>query len=148
VPKRVTAILVTFPLIAALVLLPAAQAKPGMGPCDLAQRDGETVHHLMKRRITCATVRFGPVPGGAKRAICIAKRESGLDPSASSATGMYLGLYQQARKYWPDRYDAYTQTAWQLSGNARNGRSNSVVTIRMVHHAGGWKSAGWSPKGC
>ena len=147
-PKRITTVLVTLPFLAALVLLPAAKAKPGVGPCDLAGRTGETTHHLMKRRITCAAVRFGPIPGGAERAICIAKRESGLDPSAESATGMYQGLYQQARKYWPDRYDTWTQTSWQLSGNARNGRSNSVVTIRMVHGAGSWKAAGWPPKGC
>jgi hypothetical protein len=148
VPKRLTAILVTLPLVAALLILPAAQAQPGVGPCDFTRRTGETIHHLMKRRITCAAERFGPIPGGAKRAICIAKRESGLDPSATSATGMYLGLYQQAKKYWPDRYDAYTQTAWQLSGNAKNGRSNSVVTIRMVRRAGSWKAAGWPAKGC
>jgi hypothetical protein len=148
VPKRLTAILVTLPLLAALLILPAAQAQPGVGPCDLTLRSGETMHHLMKRRITCAAVRFGPIPGGAKRAICIAKRESGLDPSASSATGKYLGLYQQAKKYWPNRYDTWTQTVWQLSDNAKNGRSNSVVTIRMVHGAGSWKAAGWSAKGC
>jgi hypothetical protein len=128
--------------------MPGATAKPGVGPCDFARRDGETMTHVMKRRITCATERFGPVPGGAKRAICIAKRESGLDPSASSPTGDYLGLYQHSATLWPDRYKKWTDSTWQLSTNAKNGRSNSIVTLRMVHAAGNWKSAGWSPKGC
>jgi hypothetical protein len=123
-------------------------AKPGVGPCDLSPASGESVTHLMRRRITCAVERFGPVGGGARRAICIAKRESGLDPKASSATGMYLGLYQQSAAMWPHRYKAWTRRVWHLSKNAKNGRSNSIVTIRMVHAAGGWKDAGWPIKGC
>jgi hypothetical protein len=50
--------------------------------------------------------------------------------------------------YWPDRYAKWTDKAWQLSSKAQNGRTNSIVTVRMVHAAGGWKAAGWSPKGC
>jgi hypothetical protein len=148
VSKRFRTFLVTLPILAGLLAMPGAAAKPGVGPCDLPRRDGETTTHLMKRRITCASERFGPVPGGAKRAICIAKRESGLDPSASSPTGQYLGLFQQASTYWPDRYDTWTVASWQLSTNAKNGRSNSIVTLRMVHAAGSWKAAGWSSKGC
>jgi hypothetical protein len=148
VPKRFRAVLVTLPLLAAVIGVPTATAKPGVGPCDLAARDGESVTHLMKRKIACAADSFGPVPGGAARAICIAKRESGLNPTASSPTGQYLGLYQHAAVYWPDRYAKWTDKAWQLSSKAQNGRTNSIVTVRMVHAAGGWKAAGWSPKGC
>jgi hypothetical protein len=148
VPKPFRTIFVTLPLLVGLIGVPTATAKPGVGPCDFAKRSGETTTHLMKRRISCAADRFGPVPGGAARAICIAKRESGLDPSASSPTGQYLGLFQHSSAYWPDRYKKWTDSTWQLSTNAKNGRSNSVVTLRMVHAAGGWKAAGWSPKGC
>jgi hypothetical protein len=148
VPKRFRTVLVTLPLLAGLLAVPTAVAKPGVGPCDLTQRSSETSTHLMKRRISCAAERFGPVPGGSTRAICIAKRESGLNPSASSPTGDYLGLFQQSATYWPDRYKKWTDTVWQLSTNAKNGRSNSIVTLRMVHAAGSWKAAGWSPKGC
>ena len=60
--------------------------------------------------------RFGPVPGGQDRAICIARRESGLDPTAtSSPTGEYRGLFQHDRDLWPARYDRYTEPAWELS---------------------------------
>jgi hypothetical protein len=148
VPKRFLATVVTLPLILGLVTMVPTRAKPGVGPCDLTRRSGESVTHFMRRRITCSVDRFGPTGGGAKRAICIAKRESGLDPSAESETGMYLGLFQQSAKMWPDRYKRWTRAAWQLSKKAKNGRSNAIVTIRMVHAAGGWKDAGWRVKGC
>ena len=93
--------------------------------------------------------RFGPVPGGKERAICIARRESGLDPSAtSSPTGEYLGLYQHDRDMWAARYDGYTQPVWELSRRALNGRTNAIVTIRMVADIGTWHEAGWPPKDC
>jgi hypothetical protein len=117
-------------------------------PCDLPRRDGETVQHQARRLIACAVGAFGPVGGGATRAVCIAKRESGLIPSASSKTGQYLGLYQHAAKYWPYRFDAYTRRAWALSTSALSGRSNAIVTIRMVHATGSWKRAGWPVRSC
>jgi hypothetical protein len=98
--------------------------------------------------------RFGPVPGGPERAICIARRESGLDPSAtsssatSSPTGQYRGLYQHDRDRWPARYDRYTLLAWELSRRALNGRTNAIVTIRMVYDHGTWLAAGWPRKEC
>jgi len=148
VPKRFRTVLVTLPILVGLFAMPTARATVGVGPCALVGRSGETLTHLMKRRITCAAERFGPVPGGAARAICIAKRESGLDPTATSPTGMYLGLYQHARTYWPSRYITWTKPAWELSTKAKNGRTNSIVTLRMVHAAGSWKAAGWPAKGC
>jgi hypothetical protein len=119
------------------------------GPCGLHRLDGETMAAFSTRRITCAVRRFGPVPGGADRAVCIARRESGLDPKAtSSPTGRYLGLYQHDRDLWPWRYDTYTKPVWELSSNALNGRTNSIVTIRMVFDIGTWRAAGWPPKEC
>jgi hypothetical protein len=119
------------------------------GPCDFHRREGETVRHYSKRRIACAVDRFGPVPGGSTRAICIARRESGLDPSATSEpTGRYRGLYQHDRVMWPDRYEEYTEPSWELSPRALNGRTNAIVTIRMVGDIGTWRAAGWPPKEC
>ena len=97
-------------------------------------------------RSRCAVDTLGPVPGGSDRAICIAKRESGLNPKAESATGVYLGLYQHAAEYWEWRYDTYTEPAWDLPTSALKGRTNSIVTIRMVVEAGTWGAAGW-PRG-
>jgi hypothetical protein len=119
------------------------------GPCDFHRLDGESVESFAGRRIVCAVERFGPVPGGTDRAICIARRESGLDPTAtSSPTGEYRGLYQHDRDMWPARYDRYTQPVWELSRRALNGRTNAIVTIRMVVDMGTWHEAGWPPEEC
>ncbi|GIU97146.1 MAG: hypothetical protein KatS3mg013_0949 [Actinomycetota bacterium] len=117
------------------------------GPCPLEPRAGETVQHFARRLIRCAVERW-PVPGGAERAICIARRESGLDPSAISPTGDYRGLFQHARESWPTRYETFTREAWELPEPARNGRTNAIVTVRMVRRYGGWGPAGWPAKDC
>jgi hypothetical protein len=37
---------------------------------------------------------------------------------------------------------------WDLSPRALNGRTNAIVTIRMVSYYGTWNAAGWPPKDC
>ena len=115
-----------------------ASARTGDGPCDLPSRDGERVTHRVTRLITCAAERW-PVRGGADRAICVADHESGLNPKATSPDGLFVGLYQHSAAAWPDRYDAWTRRAWQLGDNPLFGRSNAIVTIRMV------SETGWGP---
>jgi hypothetical protein len=132
-------------------LIPAGTpglARRQVGPCELQQEIGEPLRHFSKRRIACAVEEFGPVPGGKQRAICIAERESGLNPKASSKTGMYLGLFQHSATYWPSRYEAYTDPGWGVPDSALHGRANSIVTIRMVASAGGWGVAGWRRGEC
>jgi hypothetical protein len=148
VPKRFLVAVVTLPLLIAVTASASPIVSPVSGPCDLTRRSSESTQHLMRRRISCAVNRFGPVGGGSPRAICIARRESGLDPTATSVTGRYLGLYQHAATMWPDRFQRWTDPSWDLSKRALNGRSNSIVTIRMVHAIGGWKAAGWPIKHC
>jgi hypothetical protein len=148
VPKRFLVAVVTLPLLIAVTASASPVVSTVSGPCDLARRSSESTQHFMRRRISCAVDRFGPVGGGTTRAICIANRESGLDPTAESGSGMYLGLYQHAATMWPDRFKKWTNRSWGLSKRALNGRSNSIVTIRMVHAIGGWKAAGWPVKGC
>jgi hypothetical protein len=114
------------------------------GPCYLTALTGETVKHRMKRIIRCA-VDLWSVRGGATKAICIANRESHLNPHASSADGKFLGLFQHSAAAWPGRYDRWTRPKWQLHNNALNGRTNAIVTVRMVH-AGGWGP--WKGVGC
>jgi len=137
-------------LLAGVLLGPTPAAGHHLpGPCDFHRLDGESDKAFARRRIICAVERFGPVPGGSARAICIARRESGLDPTAtSSPTGQYRGLYQHDRDMWPARYDRYTQLAWELSTRVLNGRTNAIVTIRMVVDHGAWLAAGWPPKEC
>jgi hypothetical protein len=121
---------------------PTPRDKPG--PCPLPKADGEGIRHYSKRMIRCAVQRWW-VPGGSAKAICVAKRESGLVPTASSPTGRYLGLFQHSAAAWGDRYLEWTHKVWRLKPNALNGRTNTVVTVRMVH-AYGW--APWAGTGC
>ena len=123
--------------VLAAVLAPRVPAAAGeTGPCPLEQRDGETVRQLSKRFIRCAADRWA-VPGGADKAICIARVESDLDPEAVSAGGDYLGLFQHSADAWPDRYEQWTRESWGLDESALSGRTDAIVTIRMVN-ANGW----------
>jgi soluble lytic murein transglycosylase-like protein len=85
----------------------------------------------IKRLIRCS-VRRWHVPGGAHKAIVVARRESRLRPRAYNRAG-YKGLYQQSTRYWPRRARHYGFPGW----SAFNGRANVIVSIRMVHR-GGW----------
>ncbi|MGZ5300095.1 MAG: hypothetical protein ACXWDU_10530 [Actinomycetota bacterium] len=114
------------------------------GPCALVRADGEAIQDFSIRIITCAAERW-PVEGGAEKAICIAERESGLVPTASSQTGMYVGLFQHSAADWPRRYDEWTKPVWQLKENPYNGRTNAIVTMRIAN-AEGW--AAWAGAGC
>jgi hypothetical protein len=136
-------------LVGVLLGATPAIARHRPGPCDFHRLDGESERAFARRRIVCAVERFGPVPGGTERAICIARRESGLYPNAtSSPTGEYRGLYQHDRDLWPGRYDRYTRAVWELSPRPLNGRTNAIVTIRMVFDLGSWNAAGWPPEEC
>ncbi len=134
----------------ALVLLTAAPsaatpARSESGPCAIGRGDGQSVASWMKALIRCAADRW-PVPGGASKAICIARAESGLNPKATSSGGKYLGLFQHDADAWPGRYRAWTRRSWHLDPSALSGRTNAIVTIRMVN-ADGWGP--WSSvKGC
>ena len=126
-------------LVASLTMSLGAASVPAShrpGPCALDREKDETVRQWVKRVIRCAERRWN-VPGGAGKAICIAKAESGLNPKVVSGGGRFLGLFQHVAEAWPDRYVAWTRKAWELDDRALNGRTNTIVTIRMVN-ANGW----------
>ena len=123
-------------LTAVPLLLPLSGTARAAGPCDLPLNEGETVSHRMVRIIRCSTRRW-PVRGGAEKAICIADRESGLNPKARSPGRTNLGIFQHSAKEWPDRYEVWTLPRWELDDSALIGRTNIIVAIRMVN-AGGW----------
>jgi hypothetical protein len=129
----------------AAVAKPLHAATPRVsGPCALVRENGEAIQDFSIRLITCAADRW-PVEGGAEKAICIAERESGLIPTASSPTGMYVGLFQHSAADWPRRYDEWTKPWWQLKENPYNGRTAAIVTVRMAN-AEGWGP--WEGAGC
>jgi hypothetical protein len=150
VRARIVAVLVAA-VVAVGPFLPApgADAHWLSGPCAFTRHAGESIQHLSVREIMCAVGRFGPVPGGPHRAICIARRESGLIPTAASRpTGMYVGLYQHLAAAWPHRFAEYTSPGWRLPSSPFSARSNAIVTIRMVAAMGRWRTAGWPSHGC
>ena len=96
---------VTAPVLATTIDRGGADVARGVsGPCPLVRLEGEAIQAFSKRLIECAATRW-PVEGGAEKAICIAQRESGLIPTASSPTGMYVGLFQHSAADWPRRYE-------------------------------------------
>jgi len=139
----VVALLATGPALARPALTPV-RAQRIAGPCALVREDGEAIQDYSIRLIQCAADRWS-VPGGADKAICIARRESGLVPTASSPSGEYVGLFQHSAAAWPDRFSEWTRPVWQLKENPFNGRTASIVTMRMVN-ATGWGP--WSGAGC
>jgi len=130
--RTATALLVLAAAVAPA--LPVTAGEPG--PCALERQEDETVRQLSKRFIRCAEDRW-EVPGGAEKAICIARAESGLVPDTVSARGEHLGLFQHSAEAWPARFEEWTHGSWGLDESALSGRSNAIVTIRMVN-ANGW----------
>ena len=104
--------------------------------------------HFMKRRIR---VRGRPLRSGAGR-----RRAGDLHREARERPDPDDGVPHRhvPRTVPTSREDVarsvrrWTDPAWQLSDKATNGRTNAIVTIRMVHAAGTWKTAGWPPNGC
>lgn len=114
------------------------------GPCDIHRTADMTIKEHSKALIRCAVARW-PVKGGADKAICVARRESALNPKAVGGDGAYLGLFQHMKSAWHERFVAWTKRAWQLKDDGLNGRSNTIVTIRIAN-AQGW--AAWKGAGC
>ncbi len=123
-----------------LTVLPAARAHHNPGPCNFHRGEGETVRAHSRNQIRCAVERWD-VAGGVATALCIARRESGLIPWASSADGKNRGLFQQHVRYWDGNYETYTRPGWELRRAIISGRTNAIVSIRMAHEIG------WGPWG-
>jgi hypothetical protein len=136
---------VTAIVASSLATIPGpAAAEDRSGPCDLHREADELVRRFSRRLIRCAATRW-PVRGGIEKAVCIARRESALNPKATSEHGHYLGLYQHDAEAWDGRFGAWTRERWELNPEALNGRSNAIVTIRMAS-ANGWGP--WRGDGC
>jgi hypothetical protein len=126
-PTRAPAAIVAAVLLA---LSTPASAHHRVGPCDVHRRDGETARSHSTRLIRCAVAEWE-----------VAEAESRLNPRAESEDGAYVGLFQHSAAAWPDRFAEWTEPEWQLDERPTSGRTNAIVTIRMVN-ANGWGS--WS----
>jgi len=132
-------------VVAALLAPVEAGAHHRRGPCALHwqrawREDGDL--RPVRRLIRCAT-RIWPVPGGARRALGIARCESGFRPDAYGWGN--AGVFQHRVVYWPERALRWLRPAW--FGGVRvpspyNARANVIVAVRMAH------SGGWGPWAC
>jgi hypothetical protein len=125
-------------VVVVLLMLPGvAHAHHRPGPCDLHWWKAWSTRHdtePIKDLIRCAAARW-PVVGGASKALAVAGCESGFRPDAYGNGN--AGVFQHRLPYWPGRYDRFTYPSWHLFSSVYNGRTNVIVSIRMVH-AGGW----------
>ena len=130
--RRVLAAAIAIPAL--LTILPptalAADRTVSKRVCDF---DWKESRREVKRLIRCAARRWGS-PGGADKALDVARCESGLSTDAFNPGG-YAGIYQHAIRYWPERADR-----WGFPDRSiYNGRANVIVSIRMANAADGWR---------
>lgn len=124
----------------AALVLPATPARATDGPCDGRWRS----QHDVARGIRCVWTRFNVGRGGARKALDVARCESGLNPEADGGT--YEGLFQHSSRYWRERYANLIEhhrlrRSWDLPKTVFDGRTNSIVTALMVRR-NGWGA--WS----
>lgn len=150
--RPISAALVTVALLGALGgrvpdLEVRSVSSVGRGPCDEERWMRITPQTWSERKIKglirCAVRRWS-VPGGAAKAIAVARCESGLWPWAVG--GDNLGLYQHKDDYWFGRVDTFLRPEWfnlrqwERLQTRRSGafiaRANVLVSIRMAHRAG------------
>lgn len=114
----------------------SAHHKPGV--CDFHwARDGGYSAWGVKQIIRCATENYW-VPGGASKALSVARCESRYNPYARN--GPYKGVFQQASHFWTGRYREFGSK--YLDNAIYNARTNILVSIRMAH------KLGWSHWAC
>lgn len=142
--RRVILILL---LVAAMVPVTGAPAKAHhKRPCGIHWRLRPIAEHqdeiraAVRRLIRCAAGRWS-IPGGAEKALDVARCESGFWPWAVGG-GVNLGVFQHRDIYWRSRALIHLEPYWRwgirrASVSAFNARANVLVSIRMAH-AGGW----------
>jgi hypothetical protein len=131
--RRMATLLIGFTLLALPLLFRGAPAvahprsQVSSHVCNVPWQRGK---HQVKRLIHCAAHRWR-VPGGPRKAMSVARCESGFRPHAYS--GGNGGVFQQRVVYWRGRARRYGFRGWSVY----NGRANVIVSIRMAH-ATGW----------
>ena len=128
------------PFLAVIMIpLPARAAE---GPCTGFQwrRPPEVA-----RMIHCVWPRFDVGHGGPRKAVRVARCESGLRWDAyGNGNG---GVFQHRLVYWPGRYDSFIgsnplRRSWGLGESVYNARTNVIVSALYV------RRLGWSAWTC
>jgi hypothetical protein len=90
--------------------------------------------------IWCWGHRFGASP---RKAVCIARAESGLNPAATNGT--HDGLFQWSRAYWPSTRNQFPQLKLHTAPSAFNARTNSAYALKWQADIG---YSPWSGNPC
>jgi len=98
---------------------------------EATDADGRWTRAEVKRVIRQAAARWGL---SAQKMLRVAECESGLNPRAVGGGGLFLGLYQQHRSYWPQR----ARSAGYAGVSAFDPVANANVSAWLVVHGGGW----------
>jgi len=134
--RRIIAAAVAMPALLSVVPASAKMTAPEPTARTVSERicdyDWKASKRQVRLLIRCAARHWGS-PGGASKALDVARCESGLNTDAYNPGG-YAGVYQQAVHYWPDRADK-----WGFPDRSvYNGRANIIVSIRMANSADSW----------
>lgn len=112
--------------------------------CRFRYLDGNPVFSKgeVASTIKCAVHRWH-VAGGIEEALCIARRESGLNWYADNPTSSASGVYQFVEGTWVSQVSARAEFVkfQELQRSVWNARSNVMIAIRSAH------GAGWGPWG-
>ena len=123
-----TAVLFVVPIASVTTMAQPVSAEVPHKVCPIDWRRGPW--HV-KKLIRCAEARWS-VPGGAPKALSIARRESKFRPRAYNSYSGAAGIFQHLRRYWPGRASIFGFRGY----SAFNARANIMVTMRMVHGGG------------
>jgi len=116
----------------------AAKVRHPQAQCRTSEGNGWSDRDV-KQAIRCATSRWH-VSGGARKAISVARCESGFDEHNYYAG--HGGVFQHVIRYWSARFRRWRVRGWHMRSRIYNARSNVVISIRMAH------SGGWGPWSC
>lgn len=109
-------------------------AEPKTSTIDGCNFDWRAGPAQVEKLIRCAVDRWS-VPGGADKAVAVARCESGMNPyREGSGVG---GVFQHSLRYWPDRATRFGFDGWSVY----NGRANVMVAIQYAHLYG-WSAWG------
>lgn len=103
-------------------------------------RFGIESHEAVKKTIWCVAKRLG-IPGGPRKAVRIADRETGLGDDEVNDSSGACGIYQHnPASVFGSRYDANMQKRWKPAPRkCLHDRTNIIVSLTMVNRAG------WGP---
>lgn len=124
------------------LLFPSHPAPAGVrAQCRFQGMDrGKWTDHEVKATIRCATDHY-QVAGGTRKALCVARHESGFEATANNTRSTALGVYQVLVDTWSGWHghlrSRWWHRGWELSHSRLNARANVIVSIRIAH-AGGW----------